>query len=947
MKNIRFHDLAIFNTLHFTPSPRHQLTLVSSKISHHHHQKSCYSHTVRYKSYRSFNQITVRKYQSQAAMASSDALSETLHAVTRIKLAELDKQSTAYENAKKILLNNADDKKDIKDRIRFLADGAEKLPTMTSLTDNPMLSLKNLKRFADQAERDPSVSQELLEDYEKTIRDELSVQSNKYAFASLYGQLVNEWISAGKAAANKEDAADWIPLGREEMHKQRAIWEDYVFAAKETDTIAIKSYLEDLFTKSSSKDVKFNFEKLRESVKDKQKKWDPSPFNPMVVSQTIKSIIREDVISDKKRATLKDFLGNDVVLKEIADVLNMRMASRNSFVWEGVSAVEQRRQLNGRYRFYPDEDLLQGIFLQYIGLEWASFWRQILTTFAFAKRVLKMPSKGPTEAEEQRRCLLLGAKYDPNWDPWSLTSFGHQGGLHASIENELRAHWKNQIFLDQLPVTTFEQRGAYEKEEEEGDTRTSPLEVVQKLLYRIQALIMINKRLGKDVTVIRSDFQWFGPSLPHSSIFAVLEFFGVNDEWLDFFRKVLQAPTVFIDDAPGTAPRNRQRGTPIGVPLATFFGEALLFCADFAVNQKTDGARLYRLHDDVWLWGDVKTCVEGWNALSEFTRLMGLEFNKTKTGCVQISGDPASPPSPTPESLPKGDVVWGFLKLDSESGTFIINQDKVDSHIEELSLQLKACKSVFDFTQAWNIYGSRFFQTNCGRVANCISLGHVNSMLETFQRIQRQVFGSATGGVGAHLKQMITERFGVSDIPDGYLYFPLKLGGLEVQNPFIKLYLIRDKLKEDPAAVMDRFFVEEEREYDESKQNFEWLQSKDEYKYIKLREETFLTFEEYTRYREYTSCSLSRVFTKMMDEPEPDDLDMKSEVQAVLKHATAGENRKKSVSTDQWTSYEKWIIQLYAKEMMRQFGGLNIVEEDMLPMGLITMLRQSRFKWQG
>ncbi|KAK6528855.1 hypothetical protein TWF694_004089 [Orbilia ellipsospora] len=951
MKTIRFHDLAIFNTLHSASFPRHQLTLVSTQIPR---PKSLYSPTRSYGQNNHFNQITTRSYQVQTAMASSDGLSETLHAVTRIKLAELDKQSTAYENAKKSLLKDAANKENIRDRIRFLADGAEKLPTMTSLADNPILSLKNLKRFADQADRDPSVSQEFLEDYEKTIRDELSVQTNKYAFASLYGQLVNEWISAGKAAATNESSADWIPVGREEMHKQRATWEGYVFNAKETDTAAIKSYLEDLFTKNPSKDVKFYFERLRESVRDKQKDWDSSPFNPTVVSQTINSILRTDIISDKKRATLKDFLGNDVVLKEIADVLNMRMASRNSFAWEGVSTIEQRRQLNGRYRFYPDEDLLQGIFLQYIGLEWATFWRGILVNFAFGKGVLKIPPGGPTEKEIERRCLLSGEKYDADRDPWAL---GRNGGRNASIESELRAHWKNEIFLDQLPCEKFERRGGYGKDQEKGDTRTSPLEVVQKLLYRLQALIMINKRLGKDVTVIRSDFQWFGPSLPHSSIFTVLEFFGVNEEWLSFFRKILEAPTLFVDDAPETTPRNRLRGTPIGVPIATFFGEALLFVGDFAVNQKADGARLYRLHDDIWLWGDVDTCERGWTALKEVSSLMGLEFNKTKTGCVRISSDTtsASSQSPLPESLPKGDVVWGFLKLDPESGTFVINQEKVDSHIEELSLQLKACKSVFDFTQAWNIYGSRYFQTNCGRVANCISLGHVDSRLETFQRIQGKVFGSATGGVGTHLKQMIMERFGVSDIPDGYLYFPLKLGGLEVQNPFIKLYLVRDQLKEKPEKVMDEFFEKEERDYDGDKRNFERLRSKESLHYMRLVNETYLTFEEYTKHREYTSSRLNKVFTKLMAEPEVAELDMKSEIQAVLKHTTSGgdrhmtsgRNRRNRQSQDQWTSYEKWIIQLYSKEMMRRFGGLNIVEEGLLPMGLITMLRESRFKWQG
>jgi hypothetical protein len=46
-------------------------------------------------------------------------------------------------------------------------------------------------------------------------------------------------------------------------------------------------------------------------------------------------------------------------------------------------------------------------------------------------------------------------------------------------------------------------------------------------------------------------------------------------------------------------------------------------------------------------------------------------------------------------------------------------------------------------------------------------------------------------------------------------------------------------------------------------------------------------------------------------------------------------------------SYHRWIIQLYAPDMMARFGGLNVVEKGLLPTGLVSMFRESRFKWQG
>ncbi|RVD88226.1 uncharacterized protein DFL_002420 [Arthrobotrys flagrans] len=526
-------------------------------------------------------------------MVSSDGLSETLHAVTRIKLDQLAKQAGSYEFAKRTLLRNVDDELDSRKRIRLLVDGAENLPTMTSLKGNPILPLHDVRRFTLQSERDPSVSESFLEDYEKMIRDELDVQSNKYSFAMLYGQLVNEWISAGKNGNGdgNEAGADWIPVGREEMHKERATWEGYVFTEKKVDTKAIKAYLEELFSNSPSTGVRLAFEDLRVRIRNLQENWNNSPFDVETVSSTIKTLLRADVINDKKKSTLKEFLGNDLVLKEIADVLNMRMASRKSFTCEGVSVIEQRKQLNGRYRFYPDEDLLQTIFLQYTGLRWATQWRSDLKRFVTSYNALKPAPGSITKEQLQDRNLKLGIS-----SPDTRT-----------LEKYLADHWMNEIFLDQLPENMFEQRGGYDSDAEEGDTRSSPLAVVQKLLRIVQSEIIIRRRLGKDTTVIRSDFKWFGPSIPHAAIFAVLEFFGVEEDWILFFRRVLEAPISFVDDV-GASPRSRARGTPIGVPIGAFFCEALLFCTDFAVNQKANGARLYRLHDDIWMWGGKDTC---------------------------------------------------------------------------------------------------------------------------------------------------------------------------------------------------------------------------------------------------------------------------------------------------------------------------------------------------
>lgn len=55
---------------------------------------------------------------------------------------------------------------------------------------------------------------------------------------------------------------------------------------------------------------------------------------------------------------------------------------------------------------------------------------------------------------------------------------------------------------------------------------------------------------------------------------------------------------------------------------------------------------------------------------------------------------------------------------------------------------------------------------------------------------------------------MISERFEVDDIPEGYLYFPMYMGGLDLKSPFVNLYLIRDTIMKKPDSAMDQFFAD-------------------------------------------------------------------------------------------------------------------------------------------
>ncbi|KAL6412392.1 hypothetical protein AUP68_03595 [Ilyonectria robusta] len=886
-------------------------------------------------------------------MAPSEILSQTLHSITVIKFDQLSKQKNAYEEAKHTLLHDVDQEPNPK-RTKILVEGAKKLPTMTPLVSSSAVSLANIGRFLTQAEFDPSLSPSSIESLERALRNELDVHSEKYRFAELYGKLVNEWVSAGTADIRSDSGSDSVPLGRAEMHLQRATWEEYVFSPKVTDTVAIKSYLEDLFT-GGPKHVQEAFKSdLTNCLHAFQASWgQETHFDDQSLGICIRGLLRSDLLTDQKRATLQEFLGNKAVLREVADVLNMRMQNRKSWAWDTACPIEQRRSLNGRYRFYPDEDLMQSIFLYYIGRRWGVEIRKSCGAILHNVKVMKPAVRALTKEEARRRKYFLGPALDS-------TSEGE------TVYQHLESHYNDEILLDQLPTVMDEQRGGYnDNTESEGDTRKSPVEVVQKLLRILQATILLQRGLGREIAVVRSDFKWFGPSLPHSSIFTVLEFFGVEADWIDFFRRALECPLRF-EDHPVDAPVPlRRRGLPLSTPIADFLAESLLFCLDFAVNQKADGARLYRLHDDMWLFDTTKRCSMAWSVITEFIDVFGLDINEEKTGSAVIrpSSTTLSLDIDTPP-LPEGDVTWGFLKLDPLTGQFHLDQSKIDTHITELRLQLSACRSVFEWIQAWNTYGVRFFSTNFGAFANCYTRCHVDSVLQAFQRIQVALF---PGGAAGHLRQMLVERFGAHGVPDGYLFYPIDLGGLGLLNPFIEPLALRDAVVADAETVLTRFHEQEAEAYRQAKEMFESVDENNEAlddlcrwepEWEDLQGEGFMSFEEFTRHRERRSGPMAEALQELLKVPEPD---APQKPQNVVGLSDALDEMNKSgekddsldncwgAESDAWSqasTYDQWVCVQHAEDIAKWFGGVTIVEKGLLPMGLMDMLRQSRFKWQ-
>jgi hypothetical protein len=425
---------------------------------------------------------------------------------------------------------------------------------------------------------------------------------------------------------------------------------------------------------------------------------------------------------------------------------------------------------------------------------------------------------------------------------------------------------------------------------------------------------------------------------------------------LEFFRKYLQASVYRADESlqhefDAAKIKQRKRGIPMTHVLSDALSEAILFCMDFAMSKATAGADLYRFHDDLWFWGQEEVVIKAWKAMQNFSTMMGLELNIEKTGCVQIFAD-SRKCCKLPTLLPQGDVTWGLLKLDATAKRWTVDDKKVQDHIKELDRQLRACNSVFAWIQAWNSYACRFLAVNLGAPANCFGTAHVEAILNVFAGIQRQLFGPG-GSAHEHLRKMIADpkrklcdaQFDVDAIPDAFFYFPLLIGGLELQNPFIRVLGVRSQLPKDMDKIVLQAFESDEDDFDKARKRFE----EGEYigrpshanAYAPKDNEEFMSLDEFTKFREECSPHLAQAYYELLEVPQMEDVEATPTVRDAVDTSNGYKRWKYLVP------YERWLFDLYGREVKEMFGGMSIGERSMLPLGMVESLKSERTRWVG
>lgn len=101
-----------------------------------------------------------------------------------------------------------------------------------------------------------------------------------------------------------------------------------------------------------------------------------------------------------------------------------------------------------------------------------------------------------------------------------------------------------------------------------------------------------------------------------------------------------------------------------------------------------------------------------------------------------------------------------------------------------------------------------------------------------------------------------------------------------------------------------------------------------------------MSFEEWSRFRESTSNDLRRCYEDLMDVPSVEKVRLAQATEEALRRV------RREMNLKPLDEEKRWILQLYSEDLLKSFGGLNIVDKKFLPMGVLTMIREKKVKWQ-
>ncbi|KAK7946249.1 uncharacterized protein PG986_010570 [Apiospora aurea] len=514
---------------------------------------------------------------------------------------------------------------------------------------------------------------------------------------------------------------------------------------------------------------------------------------------------------------------------------------------------------------------LHTIFLHYIGVRWSIFWKEALASF------ISWP--GPWLKSQPDFSTYCGSKF---YVPYVRDEFHRK---HSFVSR-----------LIDLPKPG---------EQEKRDHINGRTDAEQKIFQILPTEIAVNVRLHGEFTVLRSSFRRWDDLLPHKTVHQILRFFGVSEKWLGFFLTFLEAPL---------------RGMSPSHVLGDVFGEVVLFCLDMAVNQATRGGLLHRSFTDLCFWShSQEQVVTAWATIQKFATVTGTQICNHESGCVRLHNY-HNPVLPVHQPLPQGDIKWGVWRLSPSMVGFEIDHSVIGKYVTKLRTMLENKQtSIISLIKTWNSHVENL-TSMFALPAKSMGQGRLEIFIETHSRIQRMLFKQDREDDGDgifegfyrfddHVKALLKQRYGMKDVSNAYLFFPVELGGLGLNSPIIWLCTSLHVTNHSPSYLLEKSHKEEDRQ---------WLSS--------------------------SAATLVDVYGKLLETPfEMSTLYDKGDLRTFLRGPNKNSDCQWGIDND-WGDdigdYWRRILQHHGAEAVEKFGGLELLDMELLPSATLKLVKE-------
>ncbi|KAI5818239.1 hypothetical protein BZA77DRAFT_307744 [Pyronema omphalodes] len=687
-----------------------------------------------------------------------------------------------------------------------------------------------------------------------------------------------------RRAAKITDASDTDP------QKERARFTESYLNRKPLNPEEIKSYLDTLF--STNLETK-TMEQIRQSIEVKCGQF--QEILPVVIKDALYSLRDSDNLSSEARNSMDEKLREYETVPEIREkmIFNIRRNFNKINIWTWPNVSKVKLQSNGKFRLDLKLDLDTAILLQCVGLIWADILHHAFMTL-FQTLSIRI-----SKTQARRYEYFIGE---------SKTE-GTEGDEPHTIHST-RCKWQEkEVLLQHL-------RAAAEPATRRDDGEESIMRVALTDSY-------LNLAVDRQQTILRFGVKSSPQTLSFGAILATLEYIGVPQKWLSFFQQYMEMTIRFAGDGTGARIHTCRNGLLAPGVVTTVLSEAVLFCMDYQVYKNTR-TFLYRSENSIWFWDhDAEKCVRVRDSVLKFADLTGLEIEESAAMCVNGTLDPRIPSNP---------IRCKYLEL-RPSGHVSIDQSMVNDYITKVSKDLESRKEIFSWIPTYNRH-MKALVSNLTFPSKCFGEQHLKSVKTTLRGFHSELFPEHDGSVTSYLAAQIQEKFGVrtDDIPIGWYYWPSRLGGLHIYNPFIALNDIasRHEFERNPAHSLGELVKREKGMYVTAKHTWEVERQGNVKRPRGVQDESFMSF------REYILLAHGRGTKKLVDTYEellkvdttlsypkwtPED---RVSYERLCEAMQSGENLPED-KLPRLDPYWERVLAMYGPDMIRYFGWYPIL----------------------